>query len=63
MTDPVLVTFRVTSRCGGLTRPVQGRRSQYCLRADLAWMTISSPLSKRRTTISSRRGLGVEAES
>jgi hypothetical protein len=30
----------------------QGSRSQYCLRAGIAWMTISSPLSKTSTMVS-----------
>jgi hypothetical protein len=37
----------------------QGKRSMYVLRAGIAWMTISSPLSKTRTTV--QLGTGVEA--
>jgi hypothetical protein len=40
----------------------QGRRFQYCFRAGMAWMTISSPLSKIRTTVSSKARLVVESE-
>jgi hypothetical protein len=38
----------------------QGKRSRYFLRAGIAWMTISSPLPKTRTTV--QLGTGVEAQ-
>jgi hypothetical protein len=39
-----------------------GSRSKYCLRAFIAWISISLPLSKMRTTSSSSRPVRVKAE-
>lgn len=48
---------RCFTACGMRVSDRHGKRSRYCLRAGIAWMTISSPLLKTRTTVSSSRAL------